>query len=669
MTRMYPYSGALCALALLAGAPYLHAEGAAPFDAASAFGARPDVTALRLSPDGRSVSFVSPYKGQGSVASTVSLAPGSKPKVAFFADGKPFRVRECNWVSNERLICTVFGLVPDPRAVHGFLPITRMVAVNADGTKSQQLSTPMNAYSRGYLLRDGAVIDWVPGQDGSVLVARNYLPDSRRESHVAKDLKGLGVDSLDTNTLAVKHIVTPREDAYDYISDGYGTVRIVAERNRLGQGADRSDYTFLYRLQGSDTWHHLSTYNYIDRTGFLPVAVDHDLNIAYGWKKLDGRIALYSMSLDDSPQEKLVFSRPDVDLGGLIRIGRHDRVVGVVYNTDVENEEYFQDDVRQTLTALHKALPQKPLLRVVDASLDESKLLIFARSDIDPGVFYILDRSTHALHTFLVARDGLEDTKLAHVKTVEYPAADGQKIPGYLTLPPGVDNPRGLPAIVLPHGNPNRRDEWGFDWLAQFFAARGYVVLQPNYRGSHGYGDDWFEQNGFKSWNIAVGDIVAAGRWLVTEGIADPSKLGIVGWSYGGYAALQSAAVDASVFKAIVAIAPITDLAAFKDERRYWSSYDNLSDIVGDGPSVREGSPITHVSQIKQPVLMFHGTSDREVAVVESRRMADALKAAGVQSELVTYQDLDDQLEDSAARTDMLRRSDAFLRHSFAMSP
>jgi dipeptidyl aminopeptidase/acylaminoacyl peptidase len=127
--------------------------------------------------------------------------------------------------------------------------------------------------------------------------------------------------------------------------------------------------------------------------------------------------------------------------------------------------------------------------------------------------------------------------------------------------------------------------------------------------------------------------------------------------------------VDPSVFKAIVAIAPITDLAAFKDERRYWSSYDNLADIVGDGPSVHEGSPITHVSQFKQPVLMFHGTSDREVAVVESRRMADALKAAGVQSELVTYQDLDDQLEDSAARTDMLRRSDAFLRHSFGMSP
>lgn len=155
----------------------------------------------------------------------------------------------------------------------------------------------------------------------------------------------------------------------------------------------------------------------------------------------------------------------------------------------------------------------------------------------------------------------------------------------------------------------------------------------------------------------------------MTEGIADPSKLGIVGWSYGGYAALQSVAIDPTVFKAIVAIAPITDLAAFKDERRHWSNYDNLSDIVGDGPGVREGSPITHAGQFKQPVLLFHGTADRQVAIAESWRMADALKAAGVHSELVTFQDLDDQLVDSAARTDMLRQSDAFLRRSFGMSP
>ena len=112
------------------------------------------------------------------------------------------------------------------------------------------------------------------------------------------------------------------------------------------------------------------------------------------------------------------------------------------------------------------------------------------------------------------------------MRPVRFPAADGTMIPGYLTLPPGSDG-KGLPAVVLPHGGPGSRDEWGFDWLVQFFTARGYAVLQPNYRGSAGYGDAWFGRNGFQAWEAAIGDVNDAGRWLVSEGIADPERLGI----------------------------------------------------------------------------------------------------------------------------------------------
>ncbi|MEI9851159.1 MAG: alpha/beta fold hydrolase [Sphingomonas sp.] len=124
----------------------------------------------------------------------------------------------------------------------------------------------------------------------------------------------------------------------------------------------------------------------------------------------------------------------------------------------------------------------------------------------------------------------------------------------------------------MPHGGPGARDEWGFDWLAQFFAARGYAVLQPNFRGSAGYGEDWFLENGFKSWRTAIGDVNDGGRWLVGQGIAAPAKLAIVGWSYGGYAALQSAVLDPELFKAIVAIAPVTDLGALKEESRWFTT-------------------------------------------------------------------------------------------------
>jgi dipeptidyl aminopeptidase/acylaminoacyl peptidase len=165
----------------------------------------------------------------------------------------------------------------------------------------------------------------------------------------------------------------------------------------------------------------------------------------------------------------------------------------------------------------------------------------------------------------------LEGRRLAGVQPIVIPEADGVKIPAYLTLPVGGTG-KNLPTVVLPHGGPTARDGWGFDWLAQFLAARGYAVIQPNYRGSAGYGEEWLGQNGFQAWQAAIGDITASARHLVAQGIADPSRLVILGWSYGGYAALQSAAVEPNLYKAAVAIAPVTDLSLLKREA---SGFDN----------------------------------------------------------------------------------------------
>jgi dipeptidyl aminopeptidase/acylaminoacyl peptidase len=239
-------------------------------------------------------------------------------------------------------------------------------------------------------------------------------------------------------------------------------------------------------------------------------------------------------------------------------------------------------------------------------------------------------------------------------------------VPGYLTLPAGVENPKGLPAIVLPHGGPSARDEWGFDWLSQFYAARGYAVLRPNFRGSAGYGDAWLQQNGFKSWRTAIGDVLDAGRWLISEGIADPAKLSVVGWSYGGYAALQSAVTEPGFFKAVIAIAPVTDLEQLKEEWRGWSNFRVESSWIGEGLHVREGSPARHADKIKVPVLMFHGTLDRNVSINQSRTMDARLEKAGVKHQLVTFEGLDHYLEDSHARTEMLRKSDEFLQAATA---
>ncbi|GAC1692717.1 MAG: S9 family peptidase [Steroidobacteraceae bacterium] len=658
----------LAAMLVCLGAACLRAEGARPFDPAAAFGARPSITDMSLSPDGTSVVYVAPVDGQGSVAYTLSLQPGAKERVALLANGKPFRLYGCDWVSNDRIVCTIYGVnKPIGGVGSGPLPFTRVVAVDADGKNLQSLSMQNNAWTRGVRLGGGSVVDWLPNESGAVLMTHVYLPDEHLGSLVGSAREGLGVDWVDTRTRAVKHVELPSDTAQRYISDGRGNVRIVGFKENGGRQFDTGIVRYMYHPPGSHEWKKLSDYDATSREGFEPDAVDAQLNVAYGYKKKDGRLALYSVALDDSLTEKLLYANPDVDVGGLIRVGRARHVVGVSYATDVTHSEFLVPQTAQLLASLSKALPHQPLLHFADSSADESRMLIFAGSDTDPGVYYLFDRKAGQLHPLLAVREPLLGAKLASVRPVSYKAADGTLIPGYLTLPPGAESATGLPAIVMPHGGPSARDFWGFNWLVQFYAARGFAVLQPNFRGSAGYGDAWLEENGFKSWPVAIGDVLAAGHWLVAQGIADPAKIAIVGWSYGGYAALQSAVVEPGFFKAIVAVAPVTDLPALKEESRDWSNFRLEADFIGNGPEIHAGSPAEHADKIKVPVLLFHGGMDRNVSIEQSRRMAARLSAAGAKNELVTWDELDHQLDDSAARTQMLRKSDAFLRQALGL--
>jgi acetyl esterase/lipase len=633
------------------------------FDAAAAFGARPSVISMSMSPDGKQVAYIAPAKKQGTAVYTLSLEKGASARATIATGGdEPLRLTHCDWLSNERLACTAYGVKGDPAM--GLVPLTRVFAFDANGANMKVLSTNANTYTYGYVLYGGEIIDRLPDeQGGAVLMTREYRPDAHTGSRLGSSKDGLGVDRIDTRSLAISPVEPADPDALSYLTDGHGQVRImgIVRRNNY---MDTGVFDFLYRVPGSRSWVPLSRYNETDDSGFYPLAIDRDLNIAYGWKKLDGRMAIYSVQLDESLKDQVVYARPDVDVSGLFEIRQ--RVVGARYVTETGHTHYFDPKLEQLMAAFSRALPGR-LIDVVDASADEGKLLLRAGSDSDAGVYYIFDRNAHQLNTFLAVRAELEGVKLAKVKPITYPATDGVSIPAYLTLPPGQENPRGLPAIVLPHGGPSARDSWGFDWLAQYFAARGFVVLQPNYRGSSGYGDAWEQRNGFRSWSVAIDDVLAAGRFLVKEGIADPGKLAIVGWSYGGYAALQSAVVDPGLFKAVVAIAPVTDLGWLKEEHRHWTNFNVVSDFVGSGSSMHDGSPAEHANKINVPVLLFHGTLDFNVRVDESRRMAERLKAAGKACELVTWDGLDHQLDNSEVRTEMLRKSDLFLRKAMGM--
>jgi dipeptidyl aminopeptidase/acylaminoacyl peptidase len=628
-----------------------------------AFGKRAEVLHVSLSPNGDRVAYIAATGARGMTLYVFDLTGDAVPRAVVTASGAPEQIDQCNWVSDTRLICMAYETKRDADRI---VSVSKLFAVNADGTNMKRVTIRQGKNAQYAMAFGGNVIDMLPGDDGAVLVGRQYVPESNINTRIEKKEEGYGVDRIDTATLTTKRVVRPYFNASEYISDGIGNVRIMGATGYEAGGYAQTKTTYSYRVAGKDQWQPLSEYSWITEQGFNPLAVEPKENAAYGFDRQDGRQALFKVALDGSLKRTLVFGRPDVDVDGLERLGRQQRIIGVSYATEKRTVEYFDPVVLKLSSNLRKALPKTEFIGFAGASTDENKMIIWAGSDVDPGQYYHLNRKTNQMSALFPERPELADYRLAEVKPITYRTADGTTVPAYLTLPPGSSG-KNLPAIVMPHGGPSARDEWGFDWWPQYYAHKGYAVLQPNYRGSSGYGDAWFRNMGFKAWDVAIGDVVDAGRWLVSQGIADPAKLAVVGWSYGGYAALQSGVVAPALYKAIVAVAPVTDLAALKiDSRDQWD-YRATEKFIGSGPHVVAGSPAQNAARIGAPVLMFHGDLDQNVSIFQSRMMKDRLRDARKSVELVEFPGLTHSLNDSTARESMLLRSDAFLRSSMGM--
>jgi dipeptidyl aminopeptidase/acylaminoacyl peptidase len=632
----------------------------AAMDDAALFGTLEKAYSAALSADGKKLVFVGYGGGASTIAVVVDLVAVTATQIAR-GDGKPANITYCDWSAADRLVCSLWGLVRHDAFI---VPMRKTLAMNADGSNQVSLGQPNSRFDQlGWRQSDGTVVDWMNGTDGMVLMERTNVPERSTGKVTARKEEGLSVERIDTRTGKATNVERAARNTIDYISDGLGNIRLMTTTEASEDGILRGVDKHFYRMVDDKAWHDLGGYNSAGNgSGMIPLAVDPLINAAYVLQRLDGRWALYRISLDGSLKSELVFASKTVDVGDVVRVGRGGRVIGATYTTDVSRVEYFDPAYKSIHEMLAKALPKLPLIDFESASADKQVLLVRASSDVDPGHWYVFDRAKKTLVEAITQRAGLKGKKLSAVAAITYPAADGTQIPAYLTLPPGVTEAKGLPAIVMPHGGPAARDEWGFDWLAQFFAQRGYVVLQPNFRGSTGYGDQWFVKNGFQSWKISIGDICDAGRWLVKQGMTDSSKLAIFGWSYGGYAALQANVLDPDLFKAVVAVAPVTDLALLKNESMQWTNWKIEGDYIGSGPHIKEGSPAQNAQVFKAPVLMFHGTMDLNVDIDQSRKMDRELHDALKSSELIVYPDLEHSLRDENARADMLRRSDAFLR-------
>jgi dipeptidyl aminopeptidase/acylaminoacyl peptidase len=620
--------------------------------ASKLFGARPSSFAPDLSPNGDRLVYLSAGPGASTIAFVKDLSSKTE-RPLLRSTGKPDQLYWCAFADERWVICRFGGHVKSGGMLYG---VGRTIAVDTTNGATHRLGSQPSRDGDTFVQFDGKIIDWLPDAQGKVLMQRDY-PRPTTGAHL------IGVDEIQIDPFK-SHVVEPAySEDVDFMTDGHGSVRI-----RSDSGTDQSNLltgktTYFYRTKADKKWVRLPE----NDTDFTPLVIDQSLDSLYFLKPLKARAALYRIKLDGSNAETLVASNPDVDIDSVIQFGPGQPVAGYRYTDDRTRSVYTSAPMQALGKALVSALPDLPLINFVGASRDANKILLHAGSDVDPGAYFLLDRQKRRMEPVLNSSDAIDGTGLAPMKAVSIPTADGQHIPGYLTMRDDLGS-GPHPFIMLPHGGPSDRDAWGFDWLTQFLAARGYVVLQPNYRGSSGYGKDFLGENAFKGWRKVMSDIHDSADWVIKQGLADPNRMAIVGWSYGGYAALQSATMDPR-YKAVVAVAPVTDLRQLRRDAQGFREEKLNQDEIGKGSELVEGSPVRHAADIHAPVLLVHGTLDANVDYDHSKHMLSALRGAGKAADLLTFEGLDHQLDDSNVRVQMLSRIGELLDRTIGAKP
>lgn len=385
-----------------------------------------------------------------------------------------------------------------------------------------------------------------------------------------------------------------------------------------------------------------------------------------------GRITLWSVAIDGSGAKDLL---PGVS-SDLVDV-MVDRFSSEPEGVDLGGAEqpHWLDSAAEARTeSVARAFPGRRVY-VYSHSRDGSRVVAEVEDRMHPPVYYFVDFKSHRADVVGEAYPALDKVTLGVVRNITYAARDGTTIPAYLTLPPGVP-PKGLPMVVLPHGGPHSHDSPDFfDWRAQFLAVRGYAVLQPEFRGSSGFGPA-FERAGIRQWGGLMQDDVTDGvKAMIHQGIADPHRICIVGAGYGGYAALAGAAFTPDLYACAVSVNGISDLPAFLMYRgqHFGAAYGAESNaaIAGNreigSPSdqtVIDHSPVNAAANIKVPILLLHSADDTNVPIVQSQEMADALARLGKPVTFVKLAGDDDSLSKADTRLTVLEDMDRFL-HQF----
>ncbi|KKO45927.1 peptidase S9 [Arsukibacterium ikkense] len=567
---------------------------------------------IRISPSGKYLAATSRSDEGNIYLNVIDVKSNAIISVRHFTGRDS--IGSINWANNERLLIT---LVRDIGALEQPVPTGEIFAVNADGSNARMLTG-----SRADNEKDAAqVINYLPDDDKFVLIVTSS--PNRRGSFSL--VKRLNIENGRTRQIAR----APMRSS-GMITDNNGVARMSVGEDQNND----NEMVLMYRKDEKADWVTLRRYGQRDGS-FNPIAFLPDNLRIVGLSDTQTDTKAISIMNPETGEEQILAHHPKVDVAPLFSIedGYLKEVIGASYEYDVHEDVFFADiqdkrfsNYMQSLTA---AFPGKKIA-FSSATRDNSILVLTARSANHPPEFYLFDTKNNQLSFLLNGRPWLKPELLAETAAIIYKSRDGLDIHAILTLPRGKEA-KNLPLIMLPHGGPHGpRDYLEMDSDAKVLAQHGYAVLQPNFRGSGGFGRS-FLQAGYQNWGTTMIDDMTDGvMHLVEKGIVNQERVCAYGGSYGGYAALMSAVREPDLYKCTVGFVGVFDLnLMYTDgdipERQSGINYLEMA-IGRDQAQLDAQSPIKQLDKLKAPVFIIHGKEDRRVPVIHANRLREELE-------------------------------------------
>lgn len=569
---------------------------------------------VRISPDGSKIAVLSIWKEHRNLY-VIDLA--TKRPVQLTGQSTA-HVADVRWVGNQRLI---FTAVEDGYLTGG------LYAIDADGGRLRTLGESVRQQgSRGSMIfRHTHFLDYCGGSDQEILVTSN------QRSEFEPDVYRLNVHN------GHKRMVAGNPGGVrTWLADSAGTVRV-------GFGEEGRQRFIVHRRSSEDGWKEIHRADFM-AGNIMPVGFAADDHRCYVLSTLGSdRASIRLLDLASGELGDAIFEHETYDASHVLQSRRDRRLLGVAFEAERWEVAWKDETMRRLQQLVDAELPATHNI-FYSRSHDDRWNVVLARSDRQPGTFYLLDAREFTMEKLVERAAWIDPRQMSVMRPISYQARDGRQIHGYLSLPANQE-PRNLPLIVNPHGGPWVRDSWGFDAEVQFLTSRGYAVLRMNFRGSTGYGLKHL-QSGYGQWGLAMQDDITDGvKWAIKEGIADPDRIAIYGASYGGYAAMAGLAFTPELYRCGINYVGVTDVTLLlRTVPRSWQLVmEQLETMTGERKRDRDRleatSPLRNADRIRAPVFFAYGELDDRVDMKHGTKLAGILRRNGVPVEWLSRTD------------------------------